>query len=315
MKIASMVSSALMAAALLSAAGARALDATPTATATAAGARAGESENAAATVATTDTPYTPIVARNMFGLLPIPPPHNPADDVPPPDPPPKITPNGIMTLFGKDQALFKVTPKPKPGQPQKDDAYVLAEGEMQDDITVVKINHEEGIITFNNHGTIQELPLVVATDAGPTGGPGPGGRPNSINQPAGAGGRTFPGRLPGGGFGPAPGSRASIGNTSTSSGVGGGLGGALGSALSQGGGTAGDLPNGVTMQGGTPVNANRVYQPVDNSGMTPAQEAILIEAQRAAFLQKGNKSMANILPPTPLTQQLNPPGEDEQPPQ
>src|SRR5580704_12750845 len=82
---------------------------------------------------TTDKPYASIVARNMFGLLPIPPPDtNPP--APPVDPPPKITLNGIMTIFGRDQALFKVASKPKAGQPAKDDSYVLAEGERQDDI-------------------------------------------------------------------------------------------------------------------------------------------------------------------------------------
>src|SRR5580700_7335033 len=107
-------------------------------------------------------PYATIVARNMFGLLPIPPPDtNPP--APPVDPPPKITLNGIMTIFGRDQALYKVANKPKPGQQAKEDAYVLSEGERQDDIEVIKINHMDGIVTFNNHGTVQELPLEEAS--------------------------------------------------------------------------------------------------------------------------------------------------------
>src|SRR5208337_4811080 len=61
----------------------------------------------AASVRGSDTPYAGIVARNMFGLVPIPPP-DPHAGEPPVDPPPKITPNGIMTIFGRDQALFKV---------------------------------------------------------------------------------------------------------------------------------------------------------------------------------------------------------------
>ena len=115
-------------------------------------------------------PYASIVARNMFGLLPIPPPDTnpPAAPV---DPPPKITLNGIMTIFGRDQALFKVATKPAPGQPAKDSSYVLSEGERQDDIEVTKINHTDGIVTFNNHGTTQELPLVAANSgAAPAGG-------------------------------------------------------------------------------------------------------------------------------------------------
>ena len=141
--------------------------------------------------AVADSPYASIVARNMFGLLPMPT-NNPADNQPPADPPPKITPNGIMNIFGRWEALFKVASRAKPGKPAKDDSYVLSEGEMQDDIEVVKINHQEGIITFNNHGTVQELPLVAAKDAGsapgPVGRPGPGnpflGRPPGLMSPA-----------------------------------------------------------------------------------------------------------------------------------
>ena len=111
-----------------------------------------------------DGPFANIVARNIFSLVPIPvvDPHT-SDPV---DPPPKITPTGIMTIFGRDQALFKVDNKVKPGQSAKDEAYVLSEGERQDDIEVVKIDHVDGMITFNNHGTVQELPLVPARDSG-----------------------------------------------------------------------------------------------------------------------------------------------------
>jgi hypothetical protein len=56
------------------------------------------------------------------------------------------------------------------------------------------------------------------------------------------------------------------------------------------------------MLGGTPVNANRVYQPVDDTDITPEQAAILIEAQRMKYLQTQNP-MANLLPPTPLMEQ------------
>ncbi|MDR3560737.1 MAG: hypothetical protein P4N59_04755 [Negativicutes bacterium] len=130
---------------------------------------------ATANAADDNKPYSTIVARNMFGLLPVPPPV-PVDAEPPKDPPPKITPNGIMTIFGRNQALFKVANKPKPGQPAKEDSFVLSEGERESDITVVKINKQDSIITFDNHGTIQELPLVPAKD---TGG-GPGGPGNSV---------------------------------------------------------------------------------------------------------------------------------------
>jgi hypothetical protein len=118
-------------------------------------------------------PFAGIVARNMFSLVPIPPPAPPAND--PVDPPPKITPTGIMNIFGRDQALFKASNLARPGQPSKEGAYVLSEGERQDDIEVVKIDHVDGVITFNNHGTIQELPLVPVKDGGTVASAGGGG--------------------------------------------------------------------------------------------------------------------------------------------
>ena len=121
-------------------------------------------QSAWAVTAPTDNPYKSIVARNMFGLVPIPtnPPVDPASLVPPP----KITPNGIMTIFGRLQVLFKVAGEAKPGVPAKDESYVLSEGDRQDDIEVQKIDEKAAIITFNNHGVIQELPLVAASAAG-----------------------------------------------------------------------------------------------------------------------------------------------------
>ena len=110
-----------------------------------------------------DNPYSPIVQRNVFGLVPIP--TNPPVDPSAANPPPKITPNGIMTLFGKLQVLFKVAVPAKPGQPAKDESYTLGEGERQDDITVQKIDEASATITFDNHGTIQPLPLVASTAA------------------------------------------------------------------------------------------------------------------------------------------------------
>ena len=97
-----------------------------------------------------NNPYVPIVVRNVFGLNPV-----PTNTAPPPeDTPLKITPNGIMSIFGQLQVLFKVSPKP--GQPGgKEDSYVLSEGQSQDEIEVVHINEKAGIVTFNNHGTVQ----------------------------------------------------------------------------------------------------------------------------------------------------------------
>ena len=129
-------------------------------------------------------PYAPIAERNVFGLLPIP--TNPPVENTAPAGLPKITLNGIQNIFGKMQAIFKVAaaagaPRPmaappgQPGQPapqppNKDQSYMLAEGERQDDIEVVKINEAEATVTFNNHGTVQTLTLQAAGGAGGAGG-------------------------------------------------------------------------------------------------------------------------------------------------
>jgi len=203
-----------------------------------------------------DGPYASIVVRNMFALVPIPP-AVPAEPVNV-DPPPKLTPNGIMTIFGRDQCLFKATKKPQPGQQAKDDAYVLAEGERQDDIEVVKIDHLNSIITFNNHGTLQELPLVAAKDVG-----GPA---------AGPGGSRAGGMLPGAGGRQTP----SFAGTRPSA---------------QGGGNS-------VYGGGAGAYAGGVNQAQDASApLTRDQTELLIETQRAAYQNQGNP-LANLLPPT-----------------
>ena len=227
-------------------------------------------------------PYLTVAARNVFALLPIPT-NNPADSAPPPEPPPKITPNGIMTLFGKLQVLFKVAVKPPPGQPAKDQSYVMTEGERQDEIEVVKINQNAGSIIFNNHGTVQELALVAATASGPASAPPPpamGGIPIPIprfNSSGGAGNEPVSiGRPFGGPSG--PGGR--------NHGYGGSYGGNVGSI--------GNMSNTSSS-----ADASRVHAP-QMDVLTPEAQVIMMEAQRAEFLDKGS-SAASILPPTPLT--------------
>lgn len=104
----------------------------------------------------------PVVARDIFGLSP---PSVPKTEPEPPSQPPKITPNGIMSIFGQRQALFKVTDISSPGQPAKDTFYTLGEGEQQDGIEVTHIDESAGIVTFNNHGTLQEISLAEAAEA------------------------------------------------------------------------------------------------------------------------------------------------------
>jgi len=231
---------------------------------------------------TPDNPYAAIVARNVFGLVP-PPPPAPPEDPAVKNPPPKITPNGIMSIFGKWQALFKVMPVAKPGEPPpkdgfKEESHMLAEGESEDEITVVKINSKDGIITFDNHGITQELPLLAATATGPA--PAPGGPPGAPGGPGGLFGGPGMMNRPGmpGRFGNRPG----------------------------------------MFGGGRPDNNQPSQQPAptqpsggfgvagrpDPNQITPEQQILLMEANRSVLEQKGDPSAA-LIPMTSLTQQIH----------
>ena len=108
-------------------------------------------------VALPGNPYALIVARNIFGLNPPPPPVDPNAQAP--EPAIKITPNGIMSIFGQWQVLFKASGGGKPG----DQSYMLGEGQRQDDIEVVNIDEKSSIVTFNNHGIVEKIPLANST--------------------------------------------------------------------------------------------------------------------------------------------------------
>ena len=106
--------------------------------------------------ATPVNPYAQIVSRNIFGLV------LPAPGVPPVEVPPlpKITPTGTMTIFGKWQVLFTVTPVAEAARTGKAEFFVLSEGETESEICVVQISPADGTVLFNNHGTFLELPLT-----------------------------------------------------------------------------------------------------------------------------------------------------------
>jgi hypothetical protein len=213
-----------------------------------------------------NNPYAPIVVRNVFGLNP----PLPADASQSADPPPKITPNGIMSIFGHLQVLFKVAPKA--GQPgAKEESYILSEGQRQDEIEVIQIDEKNSLVTFNNHGTVQELPLAKANAP-------------AVNTPVATQGRPFP----------TPNSAAPNGENNGRIPVrfGGRSAGGPGAAQNRG------------MGDGTPLTTaptSRIYNPASQPNqMTAEQTAAIIELQRLAY-QSENNPLAKILPPTKLT--------------
>jgi len=233
-------------------------------------------------------PYAPVVTRNIFGLNPPPPPVDPSTaNV---TPPPKITPNGIMSILGQLQVLFKVATPAKAGKPAGDDDYILSEGQRQDDIEVVKIDEKAGLVTFNNHGETQELPLVAATA--------------SSGAPAAAGG---PGNPAPGGFRPAPGGLLQPGGNTFNGGGGSSLIGNFGGGNrgngnngmnggGNGGNNYGGLGNGLNFGNGSTPSSTYVQHPA----VDPVTQTIMIEANRAVAQQQGDPS-SKIFPITEAT--------------
>ena len=276
---------------------------------------------APAPVSGSGQPYATIVARNIFGLVPVPPP--PPPPAPPEDPPPKITANGIMSVFGELQALFKVTEAPKGGQPAKDVSYMLSAGQRQDDIEVTKIDEKGATITFNNHGTVQEIPLTEAKDTGGAGPAPAGGAPGAA--PGVPGAPALPRFRPRGGLNAGGGG----GNPAFSGGGGaiptafnGGNPGALGGGSPvqpqyNGGLNAGGASSGLNNQLNSALNspANPTANAVsvaeqaqqNTAGLTPEQQILLMEAERAR-LQTAEKPEfpPEMIPPTSMTPGENP---------
>jgi hypothetical protein len=222
-------------------------------------------------------PYAAMVARNIFNLVPIP--TNTAPEPPPADPPPRITLNGIMSIFGKWEALFKVAPQNRPGQPPaKEEAYVLSEGERQDEIEVIKIDESASLVTFNNHGFPQELSLTNASNSS---GPAPAGGGAGIPGLA----PLTRGLLPGGaGVSFSQGRNLPGGNSS-----------ARGNPATGGNPNASAMPSvGGAVSGG-------IYNPPPQENLSPEAQVLLIEKNRLDTQDLVDKGLMPPLPPTPLT--------------
>jgi len=101
-------------------------------------------------------PYQAIIGRNVFSLKPPPPPPRPEDLIKK-QPPPNIKLQGLTTINGRRQVLFKAMMPAKPperSQPQEV-SFVMNEGERQGEIEVLEINEQTGTIKFSNHGETQ----------------------------------------------------------------------------------------------------------------------------------------------------------------
>ncbi|HLX96886.1 MAG TPA: hypothetical protein VKU37_14175 [Verrucomicrobiae bacterium] len=214
-----------------------------------------------------NNPYEPIVVRNIFGLNP----PQPVDTTAP-APPSNITPDGIMTIFGgTPQVLFKVLVPPRPPEPASEKSYILSEGQRQDDIEVTHIDVKAGVVTFNNHGVVQEIPLVKAP---------PITTPTPVVMNSGFGG---PGAAAGGFGGPGGVNSPRFGNNP-----------ALNRAMGNNAGTPGNPAFGNASAAGA---AGEPAQP----RLSPEEQMIMIAAQKAQAKQAGDPTW-QIYPPTDLDQ-------------
>jgi hypothetical protein len=220
--------------------------------------------------ALSSNPYEPIVTRNIFDLNP--PQVNAAPVV---EPPAKITLDGIMNIFGSRQALFYVDIPPRPPEPAMQKSYILSEGQQQDDIEVTRIDENKGVVTFNNHGVVQEIPLVKAA---PITTPTPVVM-SSGAPPAAVAFRGF--RAPGGENATRFDNRLGQNN-----------------AGNAGGNWSGNAPGGNYGNTGF-GNAGSTTGGQNGRQLSPEEQMIMIAAQHAQAQQAGDP-IAKIFPPTPL---------------
>jgi hypothetical protein len=259
------------------------------------------SARAAAADAEATFPYHGITERNVFNLKDPPPP--PVINNTPPVVVPKITLTLITTIFGDKRAGLKWPVAPtKPGEQPKEESHILSVGEAEAGVAVVDIDEVEGTVKIMNHD--QPQTLSFATDGAkltaqplPTGAPPPGQPMPAIPAPqipipGGAAVnpnpalRTIPQRnlrLP-----PTPGQPGQPSQPDQ--------------AIA--------APNAqafATGAGGPIAGQAAPQQPA----FTPEQQALIIEAQRKYYQEKGDP-IATILPPTPLTPKTAPtPGQNQ----
>jgi len=133
-----------------------------------------------------ENPYQGIVDRNVFALKPPPPPPDP-DSIKPPTPEFFLT--GITTIFGPKRALFRTSPKPARGAPppgkdkEKEESYMLAEGQREGEVEVVSIDEVAGMVKVSYGGTILTIDFTNNAAKSVAVAPPPGGVPGAPGLP------------------------------------------------------------------------------------------------------------------------------------
>ena len=226
------------------------------------------------------TPYEAIVGRNVFGLKP--PTVVPTVTEEPAVPAPKIRLQGLTTILGRRQVLFKASLPAKPGEPAREQASVLSEGDREGEITVLEIDELNGTVKFNNYGYVMTLNMKDDADKPPATAAVPAGLPQpGVVPPPGLSGlpvpKPFSAPPPGV---PMPGNipSRSLRTSPTGAGVPG---------ASLGGNTTAHTP--------TPTGPP----------LSQEEQEVLIEVRRQQYKDQGDPT-ALVMPPTSMTPSKEP---------
>jgi hypothetical protein len=114
--------------------------------------------------------YCIIAERNVFGLKPPTPPPAPAPVAPPP--PANVRLTGITSILGDKRALFLVQESPTRGKSQKEESYILTEGQRQGVLEVLEINEQSGKVKIKNDGNVSVVTFdTIKLPSAPVGAP------------------------------------------------------------------------------------------------------------------------------------------------
>lgn len=102
-------------------------------------------------------PYATIADRNVFALKAIPPPPPPPD--PNVTPPQKIVLLGIVTVFGKQEVLYRTMASAKLGEAPKEMTFSTAVGGRDGEVEILEVDRAAGSVKVKNHGVEQTLTL------------------------------------------------------------------------------------------------------------------------------------------------------------
>ncbi len=106
--------------------------------------------------ATPGHPYVGIAGSNVFHL------RSPALQAtnPPPALLPQVIPVGITTILGDKRVLLRVKFPAQPPEPAREASCILAVGQREGPIEVLKIDEVTGSVKINNSGAVMVLTLA-----------------------------------------------------------------------------------------------------------------------------------------------------------